>query len=93
MLQIALRNSERDSQVTLLSSLTRTPRWFAVQTFVTQLERNRSAGIGLRQLNDINAVEIFVLPIWHAGGIASVSGDELAGELFNFMVFPRYNDN
>ena len=93
MLQIALRNSERDSQVTLLSSLTQTRRWFAVQTFVTQLERNRSAGIGLRQLNDVNAVEIFVLPIWHAGGIASVSGNELAGQLFNFMVFPRHNDN
>jgi hypothetical protein len=56
------------------------------------VERNRRPRTALRQLDDINAVVIITLPIWHDGRIATVIADEKAGQLCDVGVLPRDND-
>ena len=60
-------------------SWTWTCRRFPIKTFAALLERNCSTCTGLRQPDDINAVEIISLPIRDDGGIATMLGDEKTG--------------
>src|SRR6516165_10433343 len=77
------RNGDQRAAGVLSRSWIRTHRRLPVKTFMALVERNRGPSLGLRQLDDINTVEIICLPIGYDGRIATVIGDEKAGELWD----------
>jgi len=86
------RNGDQRAAGVLSRSWIRTHRRLPVKTFMALVERNRGPSLGLRQLDDINTVEIICLPIGHDGRIATVIGDEKAGELWDRGVLPGHDD-
>jgi hypothetical protein len=77
--QVRRETATKEPRTTSSRSLTWTCRRFPIKTFAALVERNRGPCTGLRQPDDINAVEIIPLPIRHDGGIATMLGDEKAG--------------